>query len=65
MKSTVVPFRNGIMLAVAVGFAESREARALVIAAHAGDHAIYPDCRESFMSSRWAIAISTRHLCQR
>ena len=51
MKRTVVPFRNGIMLAVAAGFAESREAQALVIAAHAGDHAIYPDCREAFMSS--------------
>ncbi len=51
MKKTVVPFRNGIMLAVAAGFAESREAQALVIAAHAGDHAIYPDCREEFMSS--------------
>lgn len=51
MKSTVVPFRNGIMLAAAAGFAESRGADALVIAAHAGDHAIYPDCREEFMAS--------------
>ncbi len=49
MKSTVVPFRNGIMLAIAAGFAESHGAAALVIAAHAGDHAIYPDCREEFM----------------
>jgi 7-cyano-7-deazaguanine synthase len=49
MKKTVVPFRNGIMLAVAAGFAESVKANALVIAAHAGDHAIYPDCREEFM----------------
>jgi len=49
MKQTVVPFRNGIMLAVAAGFAESRDAEGLVIAAHAGDHAIYPDCRETFM----------------
>ncbi|MHA3772057.1 7-cyano-7-deazaguanine synthase QueC [Verrucomicrobiota bacterium sgz303538] len=49
MKQTVVPFRNGIMLAIAAGFAESRDAEALVIAAHAGDHAIYPDCREEFM----------------
>ncbi|MGV3663717.1 MAG: 7-cyano-7-deazaguanine synthase QueC [Prosthecobacter sp.] len=49
MKQTVVPFRNGIMLAIACGIAESREAESLVIAAHAGDHAIYPDCRESFM----------------
>ena len=49
MKQTVVPFRNGIMLAVAGGYAESIGAEALVIAAHAGDHAIYPDCRENFM----------------
>ncbi len=49
MKRTVVPFRNGIMLAVACGFAESAEAEALAIAAHSGDHAIYPDCREPFM----------------
>jgi 7-cyano-7-deazaguanine synthase len=49
MKRTVVPFRNGIMLAVACGFAESVDAEALAIAAHSGDHAIYPDCREPFM----------------
>jgi 7-cyano-7-deazaguanine synthase len=49
MKKTVVPFRNGIMLSIACGLAESREAEALVIAAHAGDHTIYPDCREPFM----------------
>ena len=50
MKRTVVPFRNGIMLAIACGFAESIEADGLVIAAHSGDHAIYPDCREPFMT---------------
>jgi 7-cyano-7-deazaguanine synthase len=50
MKSTVVPFRNGIMLAVAAGVAESRGVKGLVIAAHSGDHAIYPDCREDFMA---------------
>ena len=49
MRQTVVPFRNGIMLAVAAGFAESIGAAGVVIAAHAGDHAIYPDCREPFM----------------
>ncbi len=49
MKRTVVPFRNGIMLAIACGFAESLGAEALAIAAHSGDHAIYPDCREPFM----------------
>ena len=51
MVRTVVPFRNGIMLAVACGFAESIGADALVIAAHAGDHAVYPDCREPFMAA--------------
>lgn len=51
MKQTVVPFRNGIMLSIASGFAESIEAQALVIAAHTGDHAIYPDCREEFMKA--------------
>lgn len=51
MKATVVPFRNGIMLSIAAGFAESREAEGLVIAAHSGDHAIYPDCREEFMQA--------------
>ncbi|MEO6245372.1 MAG: 7-cyano-7-deazaguanine synthase QueC [Opitutaceae bacterium] len=49
MKQTVVPFRNAIMLSIACGFAESAGADGLVIAAHGGDHAIYPDCREDFM----------------
>ena len=51
MKQTVVPFRNGILLALAAGYAESCGADGLVIAAHAGDHAIYPDCREPFMQA--------------
>ncbi len=49
MRRTVVPFRNGIMLAAAGGFAESIGVEGLVIAAHTGDHTIYPDCREDFM----------------
>jgi 7-cyano-7-deazaguanine synthase len=51
MKQTVVPFRNAIMLSVATGLAESMGAEGLVIAAHGGDHAIYPDCREDFMQA--------------
>ena len=45
MRSTVVPFRNGIMLAVACGMAESNGLKRVMMANHAGDHAIYPDCR--------------------
>ncbi len=48
MRSTVVPFRNGIMLAVAAGMAESRGLHYIMMANHAGDHAIYPDCRPAF-----------------
>lgn len=51
MRSTVVPFRNGIMLAVAAGLAESRGLKAVMIANHSGDHAIYPDCRPGFISA--------------
>ncbi len=54
MKQTVVPFRNGIFLAIAAGIAESKGCGGLVIAAHAGDHAIYPDCREPFMQAMGA-----------
>jgi 7-cyano-7-deazaguanine synthase len=48
MKSTIVPFRNGIMLALAIGFAESSGAGKVLLASHAGDHFIYPDCRPEF-----------------
>ena len=51
MKSTVVPFRNGIMLAAAAGLAESHGLDTVMIANHAGDHAIYPDCRGSFIDA--------------
>ncbi|SLM28527.1 7-cyano-7-deazaguanine synthase [Desulfamplus magnetovallimortis] len=48
MKSTVVPFRNGIMLSIAAGFAESIGAGEVLLASHSGDHFIYPDCRPEF-----------------
>ena len=51
MKSTVVPFRNGIMLSIACGLAESRGLKRVLIANHGGDHAIYPDCRPEFIDA--------------
>lgn len=51
MKSTVVPFRNGIMLSVAAGIAESNGLKKILIANHGGDHAIYPDCRPEFIEA--------------
>ena len=49
MKQTVVPFRNGIMLAIATGVAESNDLGKIMLGNHAGDHAIYPDCRHEFI----------------
>ncbi len=50
MKRTVVPFRNGIMLACAAGLAESAGAQAVLLGNHFGDHAVYPDCRASLVA---------------
>lgn len=51
MSSTVVPFRNGIMLAIACGIAESNSLKRVMIANHGGDHTIYPDCRPEFIKA--------------
>lgn len=49
IQSTVVPFRNGIMLSIAAGLAESHQLSEIYIANHFGDHALYPDCRSTFI----------------
>lgn len=60
MKQAIVPFRNGIFLAAAAGFAESVGASAIIVAAHTGDHVIFPDCRPQFMDAMGnAIALGT------
>lgn len=51
MKKTIVPFRNGILLSIAAGFAETEGASKILYGAHAGDHFIYEDCRKEFVDA--------------
>ncbi|MDQ2715128.1 MAG: 7-cyano-7-deazaguanine synthase QueC [Chloroflexota bacterium] len=51
MAITVVPNRNAIMLTIAYGIAVAEQAELVAIGAHAGDHAIYPDCRPAFITA--------------
>ena len=53
MKATVVPNRNkifsSIIQAVALSIAEQNKSKCVIaMGIHAGDHAIYPDCRQEF-----------------
>jgi 7-cyano-7-deazaguanine synthase len=51
MAVTVVPGRNLLLLATAAALAVSRGAAIVAYAAHAGDHAQYPDCRLPFINA--------------
>lgn len=51
MKSTIVPNRNMILLSIAAAWAISEKFDAVAYGAHAGDHTIYPDCRDEFVES--------------
>ena len=51
MHSTVVPFRNGIMLSIAAGMAEDNGLKYIMMANHGGDHTLYPDCRPAFVEA--------------
>lgn len=51
MKLTVVPNRNMIMAAIAIGLAVNNGQEAVALGVHSGDHAIYPDCRPEFISA--------------
>jgi 7-cyano-7-deazaguanine synthase len=56
MKSTVVPGRNLIMASIALAYASNIEADAIALGMHAGDHAIYPDCRPEFILALGMVA---------
>jgi 7-cyano-7-deazaguanine synthase len=51
MRATVVPNRNAMMLDVATAIAVARKAAGVWTGVHAGDHAIYPDCRPEFIAA--------------
>jgi len=56
MKLTVVPNRNMIMGAIAIGYAVNLEYDNIALGIHSGDHAIYPDCRPEFADALGYIA---------
>ncbi len=55
MKATVVPNRNMLMASIAAAWAVSSGFNAIAMAVHAGDHAIYPDCRPEFVEALAAV----------
>lgn len=61
MKATVVPNRNMIMLAIATGYAVFKKFDRIATAVHAGDHAIYPDCRPKFIGCMRSIMSVANH----
>lgn len=60
MAVTVVPNRNAVMLSAAAGIAASRGHSHVATAVHAGDHAVYADCRPDFIE---ALSVATNLAC--
>lgn len=56
MRATVVPNRNAMLLDLATSIAVATGAVMTATAVHAGDHAIYPDCRPEFVTAYEAMA---------
>lgn len=51
MAATVVPNRNATLISAAAGIASSLGHDRVLTAVHAGDHAVYPDCRPEFIAA--------------
>lgn len=56
MRATVVPNRNAVMANIAIAAASSTGADVVALGVHAGDHAVYPDCRPEFADALRACA---------
>jgi len=65
MRATVVPGRNLVMLSHALAHAAALGADLVSFAAHAGDHAIYPDCRTEFLCCMDQVAQVYHYECVR
>ncbi len=50
-QSVIVPFRNGILLSIAAGYAAAIGADVIFYGAHGEDARFYPDCRQEFVSA--------------
>jgi 7-cyano-7-deazaguanine synthase len=50
-QSVIVPFRNGILLSIAAGYAAAIRANAIFYGAQGDDARFYPDCRQEFVSA--------------
>lgn len=56
MRATVVANRNMILLSLALAVCVAHDLDGVAYGAHAGDHAIYPDCRPEFIQAMAAAA---------
>lgn len=67
MRATVVPNRNAVMANIALAVASARGAELIGLGVHAGDHAVYADCRPEFVDALRelsAVALSGIHVPQ-
>lgn len=65
MAATVVPSRNSIMALIANGYAINIGYNAIALGVHAGDHAIYPDCRPEFVDAlRELLRVNNYSTCE-